>query len=112
MPRGRKNPNPELRPVEPSNDLNDEQKAKLFIGGVGTLERLIEEKDSVVASIRSQRKAMKAEGFSREEIDYALWLRKDGEEAGKERIAIHLRIAEWLGHPLGFQATLDLVAAQ
>lgn len=110
MARGRKGSSAELRPVETSNDLNDEQKAKLFIVGIDRLERLIERKDSAVADIRSQRKTMKSEGFSREEVDYALWLRKEGEEIAKERIAAHLRIAEWMGKPLGFQSALDLAA--
>jgi uncharacterized protein (UPF0335 family) len=101
-----------LRPVEPSNDLNDEQKAKLFITGITRLERLIERKDSAVADIRSHRKTMKSEGFSREEVEYALWLRKAGEEVAKERMAAHLRIAEWLEKPLGFQSTFNLAAAQ
>jgi uncharacterized protein (UPF0335 family) len=111
MPRGRKNGSPELRPVEPlPNDLNDEQKAALFLGGIEKLERLVERKDEIVADIRNARKVMKSEGFAREEVDYALWARKEGDEAARESLAMRLRISEWLGKPLGFQAALDLAA--
>jgi uncharacterized protein (UPF0335 family) len=114
MPRGKRNASPELRPVEPPpNDLNDEQKAALFIGGIERLERLIADKDEIVADIRNARKVMKSEGFSREEVDFAIWSRKEGEEASKESFAMRLRISEWLGRPLGYQPSLDLgLAAQ
>jgi uncharacterized protein (UPF0335 family) len=93
-----------------SNDLNDEQKAALFIGGVERLERLIEQKDEVVARIRSQRKAMKSDGFMRPEVDYALWARKQEEGSTEADMAMRVRISEWLGKPVGFQATFDLAA--
>lgn len=112
MPGGRKKGSPELRPVEPTNDLNDEQKATLLEKGLERLERLIAEKDRVVSDIRTQRKTMKAEGFSRHEVDYALRLRKEGVEAAKERMAAEVRIAQWLGQPLGFQSNLFEAAAQ
>jgi hypothetical protein len=116
MPRGkRRSASPELRPVEASNDLDDEAKARLLLQGLESLEALIEKKDSVVATIRSQRKTLKSEGFSREEVDYGLWLRKWGEAGGemaRDRLAMQLRIAAWLGKPLGYQPSLDLEAAQ
>ena len=112
MARGKKSENPELRAVAPTNDLNDEQKARLFIGGIEKLERLIDDKDEIVADIRNQRKTMKSEGFDRAEIEYALWARKEGDEAAKTALAMRLRISQWLGKPLGYQSTLDLVAAQ
>jgi uncharacterized protein (UPF0335 family) len=100
-----------LRAVESlPNDLNDEQKVSLFIGGIEKLERLIEGKDEIVADIRNARKVMKSEGFSREEVDYALWFRKQDEGEADKSLAMRLRIAEWLGKPLGFQSTLDLAA--
>ena len=113
MARGKKSENPELKQVESeSNDLNDEQKAKLFMGGIEKLEKLIGDKDWAVTAIRNHRKTMKSEGFSREEVEYALWSRKEGDERAKEAMAMQLRIAEWLGKPLGFQPSLDLAAAQ
>jgi hypothetical protein len=108
MPR-RRRASPELRAVQ-TNDLNDEQKAALFLGGVERMESLINRKDELVAQIRNQRKAMKADGFGREEVDYALWFRKHSEGEANEGLAMRIRIAEWLGKPLGFQATLDLAA--
>jgi hypothetical protein len=110
MARG-KRANPELRPVE-SNDLNDEAKARLFVNGIHSLERLIEQKDEVVARIRSQRKAMKSDGFMRPEVDYALWLRKQDEGSADADVAMRVRISEWMGKPVGYQATFDLAAAQ
>jgi hypothetical protein len=114
MPRGKRGGGPELRPVEPitTNDLDDEQKARLFLGGIEKLEKMIDRKDEMVAAIRNQRKVMKQEGFDRAEVDYALWVRKEGDEAAGDNLAMRLRISEWLGKPLGFQATLDLAAAQ
>lgn len=111
MPRRRRGGGPELRPMLPTNDLNDQQKAALFLGGVEKLESLINRKDEVVAQIRNQRKAMKSDGFHREEVDYALWYRQHSEGEANEAMAMRLRIAEWLGKPLGFQAALDLGAA-
>ena len=72
--------------------------------------KLIERKDEVVATIRNHRKQMKADGFSREEVDYGLWLRKQGEEEARDNLAMRIRIAEWMGKPLGYQAALDLAA--
>jgi uncharacterized protein (UPF0335 family) len=80
------------------------------MGGIEKLERQIEQKDEIVARIRSQRKAMKADGFMRPEVDYALWLRKQDEGSASADVAMRVRISEWLGKPLGFQATLDLAA--
>jgi hypothetical protein len=115
MPRGRRGGSgPELRPVtDPitANDLNDEQKATLFTSGIEKLERMIARKDEIVATIRNQRKLMKSEGFHREEVDYALWFRQHGEGEANEALAMRIRISEWLGKPLGFQAALDLGAA-
>jgi hypothetical protein len=95
-----------------TNDLNDEQKGALFRSGVEKMVTLIERRDSATAAVRNQRKTMKAEGFSREEIDYALWLRNAGEGEASDALAMRLRISEWLGKPLGFQASFDLAAAQ
>jgi uncharacterized protein (UPF0335 family) len=80
------------------------------MGGVERLERLIEQKDEVVARIRSQRKAMKSDGFMRPEVDYALWLRKQDEGSADADMAMRVRISQWLNKPVGFQATLDLAA--
>ena len=107
MARGKRN-NPELRAVQPTNDLNDEQKAVLFGDGLEVLEEYQEQIDALVAKKRNQRKIMKSEGFSAAEIDYALWVRKKGEEAAKDAMAMNIRVAAWLGKPLGFQAALDI----
>jgi hypothetical protein len=82
----------------------------LFVVNLQRLEKLIDAKDGAVAAIRVHRKQMKVEGFMRPEVDYALWIRKEGEEVAKERLAQQLKVAEWLGKPLGFQAALDLAA--
>jgi hypothetical protein len=112
MPRGKRGSNPELRVVDPitTNDLNDEQKASLLIKGIEKLEKMIDRKNEMVAAIRTQRKTLKSEGFERQEVDFALWVRKEGDEAAKERVALQIRIAEWIGQPLGYQPSLDLAA--
>ena len=114
MPRQLRGGGPELRPVENSqtNDLNDEQKIALLRGGVEKLKTLINRKDEIVASIRNQRKAMKSDGFQREEVDYALWLSQHSDVEASDALAMRIRIAEWLGKPLGFQSSFDLQAAQ
>lgn len=112
MARRRREGAPELRPVEPTNDLNDEQKARLFGEGLDRMVTLTERKDELVAQMRNQRKQMRADGFSREEVDYGLWLRKQSDEDARDNLAMRLRIAEWQGKPLGYQPSLDLAAAQ
>jgi hypothetical protein len=99
--------NPELRPI--SNDIDDEQKAALFGKGIEKLEAAIRRKDEAVAGIRLQRKTMKSEGFSADEIGHALWLRKQEGDEPKEKIELEIRVARWLQRPLGLQA--DLFAA-
>jgi hypothetical protein len=110
----RRGQSPELAPIDPRhNDLNEEQQQRLMLDGVAKLERLIEAQQSANSAVRLQRKALKSDGFSRTMVDYALWLRKtEGDEAA-ERMQDQIKIAQWLGKPLGFQPTLfDQAAAQ
>lgn len=82
----------------------------MFTDGIDKLVRLVEQKDEMVARIRTHRKQMKADGFMRPEVDYALWMQKhDGQDAADE-MAMRIRIAQWMGQPLGYQASLDLAA--
>jgi hypothetical protein len=60
------------------------------------------------ADIRNKRKEMKAEGYSKVEIDYALFLRKksdDPERIAEERAARE-RVSKWLAMPEGYQGGL------
>lgn len=88
------------------NDLTDEQKAALLLQACGKIERLEVQKAAILASIRNERKKAKADGVALEELNYALFLRKADPDAAAAQMRTHLRIAQWLGHQIGFQAEL------
>ena len=101
-------PSPESAPIG-SNGLTDDQKRGLFLSeseGIPKLERLLDDLASANSAIRNHRKLMKANGFARAEIDYALWLRKKSETDAQERLQAHANAARWLAHPIGTQFTL------
>jgi ribosome modulation factor len=106
-----KKPNPELAPVGEGpgaghNQLTDEQRAALFAQHLPNLERAIEALTTASSTVRHVRKAMKADGFSKIEVDYALYLRKKPEADALGKLQAELRVATWLNHPIGHQATL------
>jgi hypothetical protein len=111
MPRPKK-PNPELRPVSNTNDLNDEQKGKLFSQHVDKLVVLVRKVDEAVSARRLQRKVMRQDGFSAGEIDHALWLLKQEADEPTDDIEMRVRVAKWLGKPIGFQPDMFAAAAQ
>ena len=90
----------------PKAELTDEQRRGLYVVGIAKLERLNAAKDEAVAAIRLHRKTMKSDGFSPEEVNYGLWLRKQPEAVAIEDANQRARVARWLAHPLGHQATL------
>lgn len=97
----------ELAPIgHDHNDLNDEQKKRLLQDHVTELERLNKNQLSANAAVRLQRKKMKADGFSRAVVDYALWLRKVDVDEATDKMAEQMKIAQWLGKPLGFSPDL------
>lgn len=93
-------------PAAGHNDLTDDQKQALLLQGVGKIEKLEAQKASLIADIRNERKRLKADGFAKEEVDYALWLRKSDDGEASARIEMQIRIARWTGHALGYQAEL------
>jgi hypothetical protein len=105
MRRPRKTTSAELAPVG-DNDLSDDQKRGLFLNGVTKLERLVADVGSAVAAVRDQRKKMKADGYNKTEVDYALWLRKKKEPEAIEEAQARARVARWLAHPVGHQMSI------
>jgi hypothetical protein len=77
-----------------------------MLDGVTKLERLIENARSAASMVRLQRKAMKADGFSRQSVDFALWIRKTEGDDAAERMADQVKVARWMGRPLNFQGSL------
>lgn len=82
---------------------NSERRRAQFVREIVNLEKLIADKDSVVAEIRNQRKEMKGLGFSRHEIDFALYVRKSPEEKVRAMFEDHTRVLHYFSHPVGRQ---------
>jgi uncharacterized protein (UPF0335 family) len=88
--------------------LTDDQNAALLIQGVGKIEALLEKQAEITSSIRILRKQLKADGFDRPVVDYAIYLRKTEPEVAEELHRQQLRVARWLAHPIGTQSSFDL----
>jgi uncharacterized protein (UPF0335 family)/ribosome modulation factor len=88
--------------------LTDDQNAALLIQGVGKIEALLEKQAETTSSIRIIRKSLKAEGFDKPVVDYALYLRKTQPEVAEELHRQQLKVARWLAHPIGTQSSFDL----
>jgi ribosome modulation factor len=108
-PGAAKKPNPETAPLTGGhNDMSDDQKRALFLNGLGKLEAVKEKMAKLNADARNIRKQMKSEGYSKVEVDYALFLNKqsdDPDRIAEERQARE-RVAKWLARPEGFQGGL------
>jgi ketosteroid isomerase-like protein len=89
--------------------LTEAEQQALYVNGIASLEELIKQKDGLVSSIRTHRQKMNASGFSSDDIDFGLELRKNDTEAkAKAMITQRQRqqtLAKWLNHPV---AQLDL----
>lgn len=88
--------------------LTEEQRRALLIHGIKKIEELQVQMESIKSDIRNERKKLKADGFDRFEVDYALRLRKVDETEEMDRRRREARVAQWLNHPIGTQ--LDLFA--
>lgn len=91
--------------------LTDDQKKVLLLQGVGKIERLQEQMATINADIRNERKRLKADGFEKFEIDFAIQLRRstkkeDGDAIETDKWRKMVRIAAFLGHPIGTQPDL------
>lgn len=92
-----------------NSGLTDSERQALFIRGITDLESQIEEKDTIVAAVRSQRKRIISYGFDAFEIDFALKLRKSDDAEMIEKRRREAQIARFLNHPIGSQ--LDWIDA-
>lgn len=88
------------------NSLTDIQKRALFMHGLGKIERFQAQQAKIVADIRNERKRMKSDGYAKEAVDYALYLRKADPEAAMLAMRSQIEVAGWLNHPVGHQAEL------
>lgn len=102
-PKGSKNKPKDDAPAEAGHNtaLTEDEKRALFIKGVQELEGLLEKKNDAVSAVRNQRKRIVSYGFDAFEIDYALKVRKDEDDALVERRRREARIARFLNHPIG-----------
>jgi ribosome modulation factor len=89
-------------------ELSETEKQALLVRGIADLETMIEEKNEIVAEIRTQRKRLISYGFEAFEIDYALRLRKDEDGEAIARRRREEVIARFLNHPIGTQPELPL----
>jgi hypothetical protein len=94
----------------PNNyELTESEKRALLVSGLAEIEKHIEEKDRVVALIRTSRKKLVANGFKPKVIDFALRLRKDEDNVIIEQRRAEIEVARFLNHPVGTQPELPLV---
>jgi uncharacterized protein (UPF0335 family) len=110
-PKGSKNKPKAAKPAAATpgvghNELTDEQKTALLLQGVVKIERMRAEMASINADIRNVRKTLKADGFTKAEVDYAIFLRASKPEDATEQVRMQIRLAQWLAHPMGMQADL------
>ncbi len=99
--------NPE--PLSNGFELTESEKRALLVQGLAEIEKHIEEKDRVVALIRTSRKKLVANGFKPKVIDFALRLRKDEDDVVIEQRRAEIEVARFLNHPVGTQPELPLV---
>lgn len=99
------NPNP----IPNNYELTEAEKKALLVQGLSEIEKHIEEKDRVVALIRSSRKRLVSHGFKPKVIDFALRLRKDEDDAIIEQRRAEIEVARFLNHPVGTQPELPLL---
>lgn len=99
--------NPE--PISNGFELTESEKRALLVQGLSEIEKHIEEKDRVVALIRTSRKRLVSHGFKPKVIDFALRLRKEEDETVIEQRRAEIEVARFLNHPVGTQPELPLV---
>lgn len=92
-----------------SYELTEAEKKALLVQGLAEIEKHIEEKDRVVALIRTSRKRLVSHGFKPKVIDFALRLRKEEDETVIEQRRAEIEVARFLNHPVGTQPELPLL---
>lgn len=98
----------ESRPGDNGFELTESEKRALLVNGLSEIEKQTEEKDRVVALIRTSRKRLVAHGFKPKVIDFALRLRKSEDETEIEQRRAEMEVARFLNHPIGTQPELPL----
>ncbi len=96
-------------PILNDLELTESEKRALLVNGLNEIENLVEEKDRVVALIRTSRKRLVAQGFKPKVIDFALRLRKDEDGEIIEQRRAEMEVARFLNHPIGTQPELPLI---
>ena len=107
MAKSEKKKVPDDRTVGPGhNSLSDDDQRALLCQALEQVQKKKDEIASLTADLRNLYKKAKADGIPKAEIDYALYLRKASDDEPKADISMRLRVARWLAHPLGTQASL------
>lgn len=86
-----------------SFELTEKERQALLINGLNEIEGFTEEKDAVVARIRTSRKRLVAHGFKPNIINFALRLRKNDNKEEIEQRKAEIEVARFLNHPIGTQ---------
>jgi hypothetical protein len=87
--------------------MTDDQKAKLFFNHKRAYEAALAVKKKADADFKNACKLAKSEGTKIEDIRLAIELESDeGDTALKARLEAQLRIARWMGSPVGTQADM------
>jgi hypothetical protein len=113
-PPGSKNKTSNGAEAAPSNGeghnikpLTDEQKQKLFFEHVASYQKALKKFKTAQADLKNVGKVIKGEGTNLADVKLAIALEDpDQEEALRERIQSQLKVAAWLGLPIGYQAGL------
>lgn len=98
----------DTRPGDNGFELTEAEKKALLVQGLTEIEKHIEEKDRVVALIRTSRRRLVSHGFKPKVIDFALRLRKDEDDSVIEQRRAEQEVARFLNHPIGTQPELPL----
>jgi hypothetical protein len=87
-------------------DLTDDEKRVLLLRPVERILALKQQQKDLNEEIKDERRRLKSDGFTKVEIDYAIFLRSSSEKDALDKRQAQANIARWLGHPVGHQADL------
>jgi uncharacterized protein (UPF0335 family) len=83
--------------------LNEDQQRALYLQNIGKIERLKEAATSAAGALRQAYQTAKADGFSKQDIDWGIRLRKVEEKETLEDRRRQALLAKFLNHPIGTQ---------
>lgn len=86
--------------------LSEEQEQALFLNHLGPIRRQRDKIASATSDLRNLYKKAKADGYTKQEIDFALSLEKDKDGAALQKRRREAMIARWMQHPIGTQTDL------